>query len=301
MNYVGAIIRPPSEAHALIIQVTVGCAHNLCSFCGAYRDQDKREQKIKGKRKKFRIKSREENLTDLKFAKKYCRQQKTVFLADGDAIDIPFTRLVKLLEDIKFHLPWVRRVSSYASSNSILGKDEKQLLELKKLGLSRLYMGLESGDDTVLKEIKKDPDSSEMIKAGKLVRKAGIFLSVTCLLGIAGQDNSIRHGRATARVLCQMEPSQIAILTLMILDNTELAEKAEAGKFIIPSQRQLLQELRVMVDGLVDIRAQFQANHASNYLTLDGRLPRDRQSFLDLIDLSIKGQISLKEERLRAL
>lgn len=291
MDYEGTVIRPPSEAHAIIIQVTVGCSHNLCSFCGAYR----------GKNKKFRIKAREENLADLQFASQYCTRQKTVFLADGDALAMPFTRLVQLLKDIKLHLPWVRRISSYANCGSILAKSHDQLLELKKLGMSRIYMGLESGDDAVLKEIRKGSESKEMILAGRMVREAGIFLSVTCLLGIAGGDNSIKHAQATARVLCQIKPSQIAILTLMVLANTELAKKAGRGLFIIPGQQQLLKELRIMVDGLVGIRVQFQANHASNYLTLDGRLPRDRQKFLNLLDTAIKGQVPLKEERLRAL
>ncbi len=293
MEYEGTVIRPPSEAHALIIQVTTGCSHNLCTFCGAYRNRNRN--------KRFRIKSREANLADLQFASQYCKRQKTVFLADGDALVIPFARLVQLLKDIKYHLPWVRRVSSYANCGNIIGKSLEQLTELKKLGLSRLYMGLESGDDTVLKEIKKGSDSREMISAGSKVREAGIFLSVTCLLGIAGLDNSNRHARATARVLCQMRPSQIAILTLMLLDNTELAKKSRAGLFFMPDQLQLLRELETMVDGLVDIKAQFQANHASNYLTLDGRLPRDRQNFLTLLDLAIKGQVPLKEEKLRAL
>ncbi len=289
MNYEGTVIRPPSEAHSIILQVTVGCFHNLCSFCRAYKD------------KKFRIKSREEILADLEFAGQYCRQQKTVFLADGDTLTIPYARLVQILKDIRYHLPSVRRISSYASCGSILAKNIERLVELKKLGLSRLYMGLESGDDQVLEEIKKGSDSKEMIEAGRMVRQAGIFLSVTCLLGIAGQDKSSQHARATARVLCQMRPSQIAVLTLMLTGNTELAKKAGAGLFIMPPQQQLLEELRTMVAGLVDIRAQFQANHASNYLALDGRLPRDRQHFLNLLDLAIKGRIPLKEEILRAL
>ncbi len=293
MDYEGTVIRPPSEAHSIIFQVTVGCSHNRCSFCGAYREGKKN--------KKFRIKSREEILADLQFASQYCRQQKTVFLADGDALIIPFARLVQLLKDIRSHLPWVRRISSYANCGSILGKSIGELAELKKLGLGRLYMGLESGDDTVLEEIKKGSDSQEMIQAGRKVREAGIFFSVTCLLGIGGQGNSIQHARGTARVLCRMQPSQIAVLTLMLLANTELAEKAGAGLFIMPEQQQLLRELRIILDGLAGIRAQFQANHASNYLTLDGRLPRDRQRFLALLDLAIMGQVSLKEEKLRAL
>ena len=289
MQYQGTVIRPPSEALSLILQVTLGCSHNRCSFCGTYRD------------KPFRIRPREEILRDLAFAARYCRRQKTVFLADGDALVLGYDRLRTLLLDIREYLPWVRRVSLYGRAANVAAYSLNQLRGLAELGLKRIYMGLESGHGPTLAAVNKDTDPDGMIKAGTLVRGAGIFLSLTCLLGIGGVDNSLAHARATAGVCTAISPSQIAVLTLMILDNTELAEQARTGRFRLPDTRGLLEELREMIRHLRPIRTQFQANHASNYLSLDGRLPRDRDRFLALIDQALRGDQPLRPESRRML
>ena len=289
MQYEGTVIRPPSEWNSIILQVTVGCSHNRCTFCGAYRD------------KQFRIKKQAEIEQDLEFAAQYCRRQRTVFLADGDALVIPHQRMVRLFKKIRQQLPWVRRISLYANCRDILAETTEQLAQLKELGLGRIYMGLESGHDPTLAAVKKGANAAEMIKAGQRVRKAGIFLSVTCLLGLGGRQHSLDHAAATAEILCAMQPSQIAILTLMILNNTELGARQQTGAFIMPDKKELFAELRTLVAGLEGVRAQFQANHASNYFSLDGRLPRDKNKFLAIIDQACSGEVPLKTENQRAL
>lgn len=290
MEYEGTVIRPPSEWNSILLQVTIGCSHNRCTFCGAYRD------------KRFRIKKQSEIQQDLDFAAQYCRNRRTVFLADGDALAIPHQQMVQLFQMIRHRLPRVRRISLYANCRSILARSGEQLGRLKELGLGRIYMGVESGHDPTLAAINKGTEAVEMIRAGRRVREAGIFLSVSCLLGIAGRKHSQAHAAATAELLCAMRPSQVAVLTLMLLPNTELGIAAQAGRFKIPDKMGLFAELRTLVSGLDNnIRTQFQANHASNYFALDGRLPRDKKKFLAIIDQACTGELILKTEGQRAL
>ncbi|MHB8809641.1 MAG: radical SAM protein [Desulfobulbaceae bacterium] len=289
MNYEGDIIRPPSEAFSIILQATVGCSHNKCTFCGAYRDRA------------FRLKEEEIVEADLAFAAQYCRRQQTLFLADGNCLAMPQAKLAGLLQRIRRILPWVRRVSLYANGRDILRRTPEELRQLRELGMTRLYMGLETGHDPTLLAIAKGSDSREMIAAGQRVREAGIFLSVTVLLGIAGSRDSQEHARATALVLNQMRPNQVAALTLMLLANTPLARSASEGVFALPDRTSLLLELRTMLEGLDLDRAQFQANHASNYFELDGRLARDKIRLIGQVDDALAGAIKLKPENRRAL
>lgn len=289
MNYEGDIIRPPSEAFSIILQATVGCSHNRCTFCGAYRDRS------------FRLKEEETVEADLAFAAEYCRRQKTLFLADGNGLAMPQARLVSLLARIRERLPWVRRVSLYANARDILRRSVDELRQLKGLGMSRLYMGLETGHDPTLAAIAKGSDSREMIAAGQRVREAGIFLSVSVLLGIAGRRDSQAHARATAAVLNAMKPNQVAALTLMLLVNTPLADAWRQGHFEMPDRHDLLRELRSLLVDLDLERAQFQANHASNYFELDGRLPRDTIEMIAQVDRALAGAVALKPEYCRAL
>ncbi len=290
MHYEGAhIIRPPSEADSIILQVTVGCSHNRCTFCGTYKEE------------RFRIKDQAIVEADLDFAARYCGRQSRVFLADGDVLALSQRRLVELLGKIKHKLPWVNRVSLYGNARAIRHKSVAQLLALKQLGLHRVYMGLESGYDPVLEAINKGADSAAMIEAGQRVRAANLFLSVTVLLGIAGAALSQEHARATGQVLSAMEPNQTGILTLMLLANTPLYQRKTAGKFELPEQQALLRELRTMVEHLDLKKGQLQSNHASNYLAINARMPRDKQAVLTAIDRALAGQTRLKPEYLRAL
>ena len=289
MHYEGNIIRPPSEANSIILQVSVGCSHNKCTFCGAY----------KGVR--FRIKDDLTIKEDIAFAAKYCRQQKRVFIGDGDALIIPTDRLTDIFLSIRENLPWVNRISLYGNAKSILRKNNEELVKLKELGLDRIYMGLESGHAPTLKKIRKGVTAEQMIAAAVMVREAGVFLSVTVLLGIAGINDSEIHASESGRILTEMKPNQIAALTLMLLENTPLHEDAVSGSFHLPDQKMLLAELRTMVNCINLERVQFQANHASNYLPISGRLMKDKKKILQIIEDGLAGRKYLKVESQRGL
>ncbi len=266
MNYDGDIIRPPSEADSIILQVTVGCSHNHCTFCAAYKD------------KQFRVRSDAEIAENISFAARWCTRQRKVFLADGDALILPQKRLTALFRRIRTQLPQVRRISLYGNAKAIRSKSLEQLQELKGLGLDRIYMGLESGDDEILARVGKGETAASMINAAQKVARAGIFLSVTVLLGLGGMELSLRHARATGRVLSEMAPRQIAALTLMPLAGTPLGDQVENGTFLLPDALSMLKELKEMVTFTTCDKVQFMANHASNYLPISGRLGRDKDA-----------------------
>lgn len=289
MHYEGNIIRPPSEANSILLQCTVGCSHNKCTFCGAY----------KGER--FKIKSDDIIMEDIDFASKYCQRQRRLFLCDGDALIIPQKRLVRILTAIKEKLPWVTRVGTYANSKGIKMKTPEQLKELKELGLGIAYMGLETGDDETLKKIKKGADAAKMIETGRKCRAAGIKLSITVLLGLAGRERSLEHAKATGDVLSAIDPEFVGALSLMLIPGTELYEEYEAGTFPILEPLEVLTELGAMIAATNLTNGLFHANHASNYLPIRARLPRDKESTLALIDKALRGKVELKPEWMRAL
>lgn len=289
MNYEGIIIRPPSEAGSIILQVTVGCSHNHCSFCGAYKDVE------------FRIKDDTAIEQDIEFASRHCLSQKRVFLADGDVLILPLHKLKALFGKIRARLPHVKRISLYGNGKAIRSKSLSDLSALKRLGLSRIYLGVESGDDDVLAEIHKGETAQTLAAAGQKVKKAGIFLSTTVILGLGGVEHSTQHASATASLLNKISPNQIAALTLMVLENTPLAERVENKTFHLPDTLGLLSELRTLVRGLTVDRVQFMANHSSNYLPISGRLARDRERILYEIDQALSGETDLVPDHLRAL
>ncbi len=289
MHYEGTIIRPPSEAFSILLQVTLGCSHNKCTFCGTYKD------------KRFTIKDENIILQDIKFASKYMRNQDKVFLMDGDPLIIPQKKLVWILDKINEYLPWVRRIGIYANAKSIKMKALEQLKELKDKKLGIVYMGVETGDDVVLKRVRKGVSSKTMLEMGKKVMEAGIKLSVTVLLGIGGKERSLIHARKTGELLTAMNPDYVGALTLMLIPGTPLHEDYIHGRFEIPSQEELLLELREMVYYTNLSRGMFFSNHASNYLPLKIRYPHGKQEALDMIDKAIKGKIPLRPEWMRAL
>ncbi|MFH2045344.1 MAG: radical SAM protein [Pseudomonadota bacterium] len=289
MNYEGNIIRPPSEANSILIQVTVGCSRNKCTFCGTYMGE------------RFKIKPDSIIMEDIAFAAKYCKRQLRVFLCDGDVLIIPQKRLVKILTEIKKQLPWVVRVGSYANAKSLNSKTLDQLKELKALGLSIVYMGLESGDDVTLENIKKGASSEHMIEMGKKAKEAGFKISITVLLGIAGRERSIIHAKETGRVLSAISPEYMGALSLMLIPGTPLHDDYESGKFELITPLEMLKELRAMIEATNVSKGQFHANHASNYLSIRARLPRDKESTLAQIDKALSGKISLRPEYLRAM
>jgi radical SAM superfamily enzyme YgiQ (UPF0313 family) len=289
MNYEGNIIRPPSEANSILLQVTVGCSRNKCTFCGTYVGE------------RFRIKPDSIIMKDIAFAANYCKRQRRVFLCDGDVLIIPQKRLMKILVEIKKQLPWVTRVGTYANAKSLNMKSPDELKELKANGLGIAYMGLETGDDVTLKNISKGATSQYMIEMGKKAKSAGIKLSITVLLGIAGKKRSKIHARETGRVLSAIDPEYVGALSLMLIPGTPLCNDFESGKFLLPDPSEMLEELRIIIANTNLSRGLFHANHASNYLPIRARLPKDKEATLKLIDEALAGRIELKPEYLRAL
>jgi radical SAM superfamily enzyme YgiQ (UPF0313 family) len=289
MHYEGNIFRPPSEANSILLQVTCGCSHNKCTFCGMY----------KGTR--FTIKGDAVIQGDIDFAAKYCRTQTRLFLCDGDVLNIPQHRLVTLLTAIRNKLPWITRVGTYANTKSILRKTPEQLRELYELGLTMAYMGLESGDDETLQKINKGADSQRMIEMGKKIRSAGMKLSITVLLGIAGRERSIIHAAETGRVLSAIDPEYVGALSLMMTPGTPLYDEYKAGSFTLLEPIEMLRELRVMFADTDLSNGYFHANHASNYLPIKAKLPKDKDAVLGLIDSALNGETALKPEYMRAL
>jgi radical SAM superfamily enzyme YgiQ (UPF0313 family) len=289
MHYEGMCIRPPSEAYSILLQVTLGCSHNKCSFCGTYKD------------KRFTIKDDKIILSDILFASKYMKRQDKVFLMDGDALIIPQKRLMWILGRINEHLPWVKRIGAYANTKSIKRKSLEELTELRRNKLGIFYYGVETGDDELRKKIKKGSDAKTCIEMGRKVKEAGIKLSVTVLLGIAGKEKSLQHAKATGELLSAMDPDFVGALTVMLIPGTPLYEEFNSGKFQLPDQRGFLEELREMIRHTNLSRGLFYSNHASNYLPVKARLPNGKEDALNLIDSALQGDIGLRPEWMRAL
>ena len=289
MHYTGTIYRPPSEADSILLQVTIGCSHNKCSFCGMYKGQ------------RFSIKPEEMVLADIDYASAHFPHARRLFLCDGDALILPQRRLLPIFERIAARLPRVNRIGIYANAKSLRSKSVEELRALRQLGLGIIYLGLESGDDATLEAIDKGDDAARMIEAATKVKEAGILLSVTVLLGIAGRERSEVHARETGRVLTAMDPDFVGALSLMIEPGTRIAEDLQAGRFTLPGPLEILRELRAMIAATTLTGGLFHANHASNYLPVRAKLPEEKEKTLALIDRALAGQAALKPEFLRAL
>lgn len=290
MDYEGFIIRPPSEAYSLLLQVTVGCSHNKCTFCGTYRQ------------KKFKIKPLEQIKKDLKEARHYEGVDR-VFLCDGDALIIPQLRLKEIFELINENLPDVERIGTYANAKSILRKSPEELKELKALGLDIIYLGVETGNAELLKKIHKGVTYEQMVEAGRRVKEAGITLSVTVLLGLGGIEKSIEHAMDTAKIISDMDPDYVGALTLMLIPETELYDDYLAGRFVLPDKFGFIRELYLMIEKSNFTDCYFTSNHASNYLSIKARLPREKELNLKMIGSVIdeKDLSRIRPEYLRGL
>ena len=290
MDYEGFIIRPPSEAYSLLLQVTTGCSHNKCTFCGTYRQ------------KKFKIKPLEQIKKDLAEARHYEDVQK-VFLCDGDALIIPQPRLEEILELINQNLPDIERIGTYANAKSILRKSIEELKKLKALGLKMIYLGVETGNRELLKEIQKGVTYEQMVEAGRRVKEAGMTLSVTVLLGLGGIEKSIPHALDTAKILTDIDPDYVGALTVMFVPETELYEDYLAGRFVLPDTFGFIRELYLMIAKSYFTDCYFTSNHASNYLSIKARLPREKEKILKKIGSVIqeKDVRQIRPEYLRGL
>ena len=291
MKYEGMIFRPPSEAESLILQVTVGCSYNRCTFCGAYQG------------KSFRVKSFEEIQEDIDEVSSYGARIPRVFLADGNALMMAQEDLVRILEYLKRKLRGLERVGVYANAKDILQKSVAELQELRALGLGILYLGLESGNPEVLRRIKKTGTVDQMIRAAKRVKEAGILLSVTVILGIGGVEGSQAHAVDTGKVLTQMDPDYVGALSLIVVPGTPMEKDLETGKLVLPTPFGMIQELEWMIENSEFTNCFFASNHASNYLPLRVQLPQGKEEALRRIRevLRRKDPALLRPEYLRAL
>lgn len=290
MDYVGHIIRPPSEAYSMIIQVTVGCSHNMCTFCGTYKDQ------------KFYVKDMQQVKRDIDEASRYRFDR--VFLTDGDVLILPTPTLLDLFSYIKKKNPHIERIGVYANTKAILKKSVAELKQLKEAGLGIVYHGIESGNETVLRRIRKGALPHKQLEAAQKIKEAGIALSQTVLLGIGGIDLSIPHAIDTGKHLGAMSPDYASALTVMLLPNTPLYRDYVQGKFVLPDKFGLLRELKLMIENMdVTSTCYFTSNHASNYLPIKATLPDDKKQVVALLDhiINTKDESILKPEYLRAL
>jgi radical SAM superfamily enzyme YgiQ (UPF0313 family) len=289
MRYEGKLYRPPSEADALIVQATIGCSWNHCTYCDMYRD------------KTFRVRDLAATLEDLDAAGAgFGAEVEKLFVADGDALVLPMEHWLPILERAKKLFPNLRRVSCYAMARNVLAKSDEDLATLRKNGLSLLYIGPESGDDVTLKKIAKGDDAEAHVEAARRAHAAGMQLSVIALLGIA-MERSDEHARATADLVTKMDPEFFSALTVTVVPETPLDRLARKGKFAVPPVPELLRELRTMVAEARPTNAVFRTNHASNYLPLGGHLPRDRNRIVAVIDAALRGEIPLRHEHSRGL
>jgi radical SAM superfamily enzyme YgiQ (UPF0313 family) len=289
MKYEGVIIRPPSESESILLQVTVGCSHNRCTFCPAYKGV------------KFRIKSFSEIEEDiLEVEGVHARR---VFLCDGDALIIPQPRLLEILACIQGHLHGIERIGTYANAKSIIKKSQVDLAALHALGLNIVYMGVETGNAGILQMINKGANTARIIEAGRRIKEAGIKLSVTILLGIGGKERSLEHALDTAWVLNEIDPDYIGALTLMLVPGTPLYDDYVHGRFIPPDTFGYLSELAMIVNKTSLTNCLFSSNHASNYLPIRAHLPFDQEKTVQTIEhiLERKHQGNLRPEYLRAL
>ena len=289
MQYEGTVIRPPSEADSILLQITVGCSHNKCTFCGAYKED------------RFQIKSDERVARDIAYAAKHYKNQRRLFLLSGDALIVPQDRLVSFISQINEKLPWLTRIGIYGNAKSLKRKSIEDLQMLKSMGLGIVYLGLESGDSETLKKVHKGVTVEEIVLQGQKVGQAGMKLSVTVLLGLSGKERSEIHARKTGEALSRLDPEFVGALSLMLIPSTSLYDDWEQGSFTLLEPKALLTELRTMIEHTHLSRGLFMANHASNYLPLRIRMPKGKAEALQTIDAALAGDVPLKPEWLRGL
>lgn len=287
MRYEGAVYRPPSEAYSLIIQVTIGCSQNDCIFCNMYKE------------KRFRMRKLEEVLSDFAEARAKYRTVKKIFLADGDALICRMDYLETILQFIQEHFPECTQVTAYGSPRSVLLKKQEELNKLRELGLSMIYMGLESGNAEVLKFMKKGATPDEMIEAAGKIHEAGIRLSATAISGLGGRKLWREHAQDTGKVLSKMKPEYVGLLTLMVEEDLPLADEIRQGNFELLTPYDILIETKELLKNIDCPGCIFRSNHASNYVNLRGTLNEDREFMIGLLDEAIQGNIHLKSEWMR--
>jgi len=292
MRYQGAVIRPPSEASSLIVQVTYGCSNNSCDFCCTYLD------------KPFAVRPFDEVVEDVTGLPDGIKQRvRKVFLADGDALALSRRRLQEVLDLLRRELPALQRVSCYANAQNLLKKSPDDLRAIRAAGLELLYLGLESGDDVTLADIHKGVTVAQQIEACRKALDADFELSITAILGLAGPERSLVHARSTGEALSAIDPQYIGVLSLMVEPGTRMEARVRSGEFVVPDPLTMLCELREIIASTDVTDALFRSNHASNYLPVGGHLPQDKDAMVAALDevLAAPDQARLKPEEWRLL
>jgi len=292
MRYEGNIFRPFSEADSYLLQCTVGCSHNKCTFCGMYKD------------KKFRVRPLSDIKEDIAMAKKAMGDVEKVFLCDGDAIDIETPMLLEILAELKGAFPSLRHVGTYVGPVSVLRKSMDELKSLTDAGLKKAYLGVETGDDALLHEVNKGAGYAEMLQAGLNLNEAGFNLSSMVLLGLAGRGKrSEEHAMATAKITNEMKPKYLAALTVTPVPGTVFYNRVQKGEIEILSPLETLNEMKIIFENITIDDLKFVGVHASNYLPINGTLQRDKEKMLGVINgiLDSGDTKMLKPENMRGL
>ncbi len=287
MRYEGSVYRPPGEWKSYILQCTVGCSYNLCTFCEAY------------KGKPYRVKSLDYVLEDIAMAARMYPETETVFIADGDAIVLPMDYMLAVLDALKNAFPRLRRITCYAGPISTMQKTPEELRLLHERGLGRVYLGVETGDSALLVKVKKGVDADQMLAAGLALKDAGFDLWVTVIAGLEGSgEGYIKNATLTAGLLNVMAPQHISVMTYMATMGTEMYEDVLAGRFIMQSPKEALLETRLLIELLDLPGAHFTANHMSNYRPIKGTLGQDSSLFLAQIDEMLAQADRVKQRRI---
>lgn len=272
MRYEGPIYRPPSEADSLLIQATIGCPHNRCTFCMVYKDGPS-----------YRVRPVDDIKEDMVEAKKtYGPHVRTMFLPAGNTIAMKTEDLAEVCSFAKMTFPTIDRITVYGSSQFIHKKGPIQLERLAKAGLGRIHVGIESGDDVVLRRIRKGTHARQQIEAGRWVMAAGIELSLYVILGIGGRERTREHAEETARVINEIAPDFLRLRTFVPKTNTPLLEDVQAGRFEMLTPHGVLEETKALLEGLT-IATTLTSDHYTNYINLYGSLPEDKPRLLDQI------------------
>jgi radical SAM superfamily enzyme YgiQ (UPF0313 family) len=291
IRYEGKLYRPPSEADSLILQATVGCSYNECSFCGMYRD------------KRFRVRKLDDLRREIAWASEHVGPVRKVFLADGDALMAKASFLADLLAELRGAFGPLARVSCYASPQSLQVRTVAEMRGLREGGLSLYYLGIESGHDRVLARLVKGVDAAEMVATAGKAHEAGVKLSTMILLGAGGRALSLEHARESARVVNAIQPRFLSTLVMTPVEGTPLWEEARRGEVDELSPPETARELRELLAHLVLERTVFRSNHASNHLSLAGTLSKDREAMLAALDavLARPERAAFRPDRLRGL
>ncbi|MDD7026017.1 MAG: radical SAM protein [Lachnospiraceae bacterium] len=289
MKYEGIVYRPPSEARSLIIQVTIGCAHNTCVFCNMYRE------------KNFRIRQMGEIKADiLEGAGQYGKRVEKVFLADGDALCIPTRQMLEILNFIREKMPWIQQISAYATTQDILEKKEEELREIREAGLQLLYIGAESGDNVVLHRMAKGVTAEEIGEAGEKAKGCGFKTSVTLISGLGSRERKAEHAIESARLISRMKPDFLGFLTLMLEEPAPICRLVERGEFQLLTPQEVMEEMKLFLTNVDSEGTIFRSNHASNYVNLRGRLNEDKPNLLEKVREAMKN-MDYKAELFRGL